>query len=577
MMDRRKYRLKKFTSKKDTNKDTFASVNFVGERKLLPPGEINHIVDVGEEFNKERNESTLYRLIFTINPIFSNPLFNVNSTGYQGTDFTNITPSTYNNSFATLDEPIFKMNPFDEILNDIKYSFKESVNLNLIESNGWFGFYDPDVTKTGVCRFYDMEPTRERFDLNSNLNKNWDILITYPYDSDDTHHTVNGGLLVVNSRPVEVGGRAMIAIATSTYHGLTSGDRVTLSGMSYNELNGTFKVERVGLDNGDYKYNYFVIDVDPVGITNSISGRMRRNYNGELSTYYLRKVKSIMVDNNNYEIYPLAFSNSVFSDQIYQLAITEDIDVAGLTDNLGRPLSELFITFIKTDSKVKNKAIFGKIQSGLDLEFIDDNLTLTNVSNVRRMHDGSSSPFQTHTPLEFSLNGNSNGFYLDVVEFNRLEQREIVLTDVLHRFNTTNRESTSTINRPGGPRREGYLYKPHHRVKIREYSLYVEQGNEFTAGIPDYAADLGDGRYLWRDLLDIGVFDGEDDLLDYPFTNGTHYIHTNLCFKTMRQDPFSKYGLYYIGDLDDNTYDPPDPRGDSITDDYLINRSDDVC
>ena len=342
----------------------------------------------------------------------------------------------------------------------------------------------------------------------------------------------------------------MIAIATSTYHGLTSGDRVTLSGMSYNQLNGTFKVERVGLDNGDYRYNYFVIDVDPVGISNSISGRMSRNYNGELSRYYLRKVKSIMVDNNNYEIYPLAFSNSVFNDQIYQLVITEDIDVAGLTDNLGRPLSELFITFIKTDSKVKNKPIFGKVQSGLDLELIDDNLTIQGVSNVRRMHDGSSSPFQTHTPLEFSLNGNSNDFFLDVVEFNRLEQREIVLTDVLHRFNTTNRESASNINTPGGPRREGYLYKPHHRVKIREYSLYVEQGNEFTVGIPDYAADLGDGRYLWRDLLDIGVFDGEEDFLDYPFTNGTHSIHTNLCFKTMRQDPFSNYGLYYLGSSD---------------------------
>jgi hypothetical protein len=576
-MDRRKYRLKKFTSKKDNNKNSFVSVNFDGERKLLPPGEINHVIDVGEEFNKERNASTLYRLIFTINPIFSNPLFNVNSIGYLGTDFNNVSPNENNNSFATFDEDIFKMNAFDEILNDIKYNYKESVNINLTENDGWFGFYDPDVTKTGICRFYDMEPTRKRFDLNSNVNKNWDILITYPYDSDDTHDSVNGGLLIINSRPVEVGGRAMIALATSTYHGLTTGDRVTLNNMSYLQLNGTFKVERLGLDNGDYKYNYFVIDVDPVGISNSLSGRLRRNYNGELSTYYLRKVKNLMLNKDDYEIYPLAFSNSVFNDQVFQLAITEDIDIAGLTDNLGRPLSELFITFIKTDSKVKNNPVFGKVKSGLDLEFINDNLTITTLSNIRRIHDGSNTPFQTHIPLENNLTVNDNDYYLDVVEFNRLEQREIVLTDVLHRFNTINRETASSGSRPGGPRREGYLYKPHHRIKIKEFSLYVEQGNEFTAGIPDYAADLGDGRYLWRDLLDIGVFDGEDDLLDYPFTNGTHYIHTNLCFKTMRQDPFNNYGLYYAGDLDENNYDPADPRGDSITDDYLINRSDDIC
>jgi len=152
------------------------------------------------------------------------------------------------------------------------------------------------------------------------------------------------------------------------------------------------------------------------------------------------------------------------------------------------------------------------------------------------------------------------------------------LADVFHRFNTKNREIiySDNNNAPNGPRREGYLYKPHHLIKIREFSSFIEQGDANTVGIPDYAEDLGDGRFLWRDLLDIGVFEG-GDLLDYPFTNGAHYIHQNFCFMTMRQDPFSDYGLYYSGTLFGDDFDPPDPIGETITDKYIVKLSDDGC
>ena len=50
MNNRYKYRLKKNESKSDVNEDSFSQVSFNSERSLLPVGEINHIVDVGEEF-----------------------------------------------------------------------------------------------------------------------------------------------------------------------------------------------------------------------------------------------------------------------------------------------------------------------------------------------------------------------------------------------------------------------------------------------------------------------------------------------------------------------------------------------
>jgi hypothetical protein len=177
----------------------------------------------------------------------------------------------------------------------------------------------------------------------------------------------------------------------------------------------------------------------------------------------------------------------------------------------------------------------------------------------------------------------SNEFYGDLVEYNKIEVQEIILADVSHRFNTNNRETetnfsyyktvgpkptTETINL--GPRQEGYFYKAHELIRIRDFSPYVELGDSNTVGIPSYAVKLDDGRYLWRDLLSIGYNQSDEKALDYPFLNGSHYIHLNDCFYVRRQDAFNDWGLYY------NKF-PADPYGERITDKYTINSEDEVC
>jgi hypothetical protein len=62
-----------------------------------------------------------------------------------------------------------------------------------------------------------------------------------------------------------------------------------------------------------------------------------------------------------------------------------------------------------------------------------------------------------------------------------------------------------------------------------KYLKYVEQGINIDE-IPDYAINLGDGRYLWRDIIDVGVSSGVGKALDYPFLNGCHYIYTKIIF-----------------------------------------------
>ena len=80
-INRIQQRLNSETSKKSSNTDTFIKINLDGKEKLLPPDQIDKIVDVGERFDLERQSSNYYRILGTINLSSSNPLFNLDS-GY---------------------------------------------------------------------------------------------------------------------------------------------------------------------------------------------------------------------------------------------------------------------------------------------------------------------------------------------------------------------------------------------------------------------------------------------------------------------------------------------------------------
>ena len=77
-IERLKQRLNGFTSKKDVNDDTYLKINLNTKERLLPPDEKNKTVNAGDRFDTERNRSSFYRIIGSINPTVSNALFNLN-------------------------------------------------------------------------------------------------------------------------------------------------------------------------------------------------------------------------------------------------------------------------------------------------------------------------------------------------------------------------------------------------------------------------------------------------------------------------------------------------------------------
>ena len=255
---------------------------------------------------------------------------------------------------------------------------------------------------------------------------------------------------------------------------------------------------------------------------------------------------------------------------------TTDIDVSGLKDNLGRPLSELFLTIVKvvTDTDTSNdfkdqywkdltknntnipSSLEGRFWTKIKGGFLTENDTSVNY-NVRSISsDGGTYP-QTHFgSVDNGIDESDNEFIGDISEYNSNELSERILEPIYHRVNTIYREYRKDIvnlktTNDGGfevdDLREGYIYRPHYRIKIREFSSYIETGDESQViGIPDYATidyqyedKNGDdvNVYKWRDLLDVGFYDETGRGLDYPFKSGAHYMYLDLRFFLQRQDP----------------------------------------
>lgn len=265
------------------------------------------------------------------------------------------------------------------------------------------------------------------------------------------------------------------------------------------------------------------------------------------------------------ETYPLAFSKTLYGDDITQFQFTESMDVSYIRDNLNRPLTELFVTIVKknvgykdwyekgkyTDYKENNvehrvefSHCFGKITSGLDFlhlstddyaEIIKNNGFLSDARYITN----STTLVNTGQPLEFwgsvhMNNGETDGileddetFFGDVVEYNPSTVMETVLSDVQFRFNTAQRENgneneyvftykeivtddyddegfeaKSNIDSASEfPTRvllcpEGYYYKAHYRMGVKEFSTAVNQASHYSVMVDSAEPVNMDGIFI---------------------------------------------------------------------------------
>ena len=222
--------------------------------------------------------------------------------------------------------------------------------------------------------------------------------------------------------------------------------------------------------------------------------RFARVINGEPSKYYIRKFRKIPnlkkrkrdVNENDLEnketfqeylngdgnvvykfdneFYKLGFAETIYGDECTQITYTDTIDIEHLTDNLGRPLSEMYATIIKRNvgaelwynneelenddlKQIEQSCCFGEVTSGIEISDITND---TDEMLSERAFEGDVKLLHKMADEDYSIESNVTSdfeeFFGDVVEFSPTEYKEYVLSDVCYRFNTYQRENPITVD-----------------------------------------------------------------------------------------------------------------------------------
>lgn len=384
-----------------------------------------------------------------------------------------------------------------------------------------------------ACEQIDMYPDRSLYSFVPKVNKyrgrteaNWDYCLTYPYRSTtlsavtdvvektvevkNTVYHING--LKAHTVDVELGdgkldgdsGLEDVLFKTDLRNNLTSKSLIeltiigkTVSGeTTVYTIDTSINVVSVG-HNGEDAEHYFTLSYEEIGqdveqFSEIEEYRIRRIYNTIPCKYYFRMFKRIpnFANTNVYSdekisseeidkyanrdfcssLNKLAFGKSIYSDDTVQIVFTDDVDLKGLQDNLGRQVSEVYLTIVKrnqghdlwykekkytdtTDTTVEFSHCFSKVTSGLDMPYDYYTESVERPYNIHTTHNiGNGEEVFPNTvfdipvasrPLEgdIVISGNCyNEFLGDIVEFIPSRLEEITIEKVYHRFNTAQRE-----------------------------------------------------------------------------------------------------------------------------------------
>lgn len=296
-----------------------------------------------------------------------------------------------------------------------------------------------------------------------------------------------------------------------SYESRWSTDRCKIVSVGYNNQfeNTVFSVDVSGLYGSLQSmldsYNNSEIDAD------KIHARVSKVVDGVVSDYYIRLFRKVPNFNNekykpynvtgrtdseflenleelvdktvengsdfSYSLNRLCFSTNAYGDDIGQIVMDEDVDIKGLIDHLGRPVTELYLTIVKNNKgysdwyekgvcnteDVEYSHCFGKLTSGFDLFPTETDYNVHCIHNVdvdslpKKIHDFMSENFNLekspknleNNEGEITIDGDScfdikGVFFGDYVNFLPQSGTENVLEGVKFRFNTYQRESVDS-------------------------------------------------------------------------------------------------------------------------------------
>jgi hypothetical protein len=309
-------------------------------------------------------------------------------------------------------------------------------------------------------------------------------------------------------------------IRTNQTHNVTIGDYVDLryvsGGTVFNVYNGIHKVNKI-INPWVYTCEVPshilstvttppVTDVDSMNPT--IYNYRYRVMDGNPSEYYIRKFKVISAGDYTSTIYGVEFylqqlymSNTIWKnvagtnfngcevlkqsgsddDRICTFVFNRDVNIGSYTDNLGRPLTELYLGIIKRKDPNNFTNLISNFLGSLAYDGITTFYKTLPLPTIT--YPATKAPLEYFSMSQFNSGGLPVGYeyYGDLVEYSVDTLTETTLDPFQFR-----------IGKGGDP--EGYVYEPFKKLQLRYFSTDIEESDNLYGDVPTYSTFYQDRK-----------------------------------------------------------------------------------
>ena len=305
-----------------TDQDFQIKLNLESKNRLLREGDINSLFNLDEQFNIERQRSTQYRIYGKINLLTYDEI----------TKITNINSSSP-------EDTIFFTKKFKEISNN---------DITLLDKNNWVIQILYPFSSDTISDGFDEIIFEDTF--YNNVNKGWGFAgqntsALQIIDGVMRYSGVNNSPIAVIENIIDIDIEYEI---TYEVKNLKNNGRVRVrfgnTVGTFRSANGVYSERLIPTFNNVIAFSFQNgigndLDIDNIVIkTKSLS---KKKY---------RRLFKILTDVNDYSVFKSGFEKNIFNDQIVQFIFNKDIEISGLKDYLGRPISDLYLGIVKSGS-----------------------------------------------------------------------------------------------------------------------------------------------------------------------------------------------------------------------------------
>lgn len=318
------------------------------------------------------------------------------------------------------------------------------------------------------------------------------------------------------------------------------------------------------------------------------------------SEYELYKANSTLIQDNQTvanefesHIGKLAFSKTIYNDDVTEIVFTDNIDIQLLKDHLGRPLTSIYLTIIKnnqgykewygidkqnttyslsgdtintSDSNIEYSHIFGKLTCGFQLsEYSTWNDELINVNTINRIDrkyglntrvinenfnnlDVDEIQYNPKTIINDDITIHYKGdtcFYGDLCYYSNQLLNETIIQPIYFRFNTAQRELLETDVS------YNYFRKLYYDELVHDDYDNQSDGFETNKNAFDYVCQRKEG-YIYKPHYEIPIKTFSDTITyQKPIYITIKDIDTEqLEIYTLEQHNFTNGDIFYIRMMD---------------------------